>query len=792
MITLILVVVGCVVGGISAEVPGALFGAVVGYLLGHGLSLSKRIDDLESQLATLLRRTAEKKPDIARPVSVDVQTQLPAGSDDAPPIDVEREAPAMAKAAATQASTPRPAVVPPTATPAATSAAASEPAQARASAPQRQSAPSYPKFSASETAAFRWLQRWFTTGNLVVKIGGIILFIGVCFLLKYAAEHTRVPIELRLAGVCAGAIVLLGFGWRLRSRNQGYGLILQGVAIGILYLSVFAAMRLYSLVPAGAAFAILVALAAFSTMLAVMQNSLTLAMMAAAGGFLAPVLTSTGQGSHVMLFSYYAVLNGGILAIAWFKSWRALNLLGFVFTFGIATAWGALKYQPEHFATTEPFLILFFVFYVAIAVLFALRQAPRFTHYVDGSLIFGTPVVAFALQTALVRNTPFALAFSAVAVSAFYLLLGSFLYSRHRESLRLLVEAFLALGIAFGTLAVPLALDGRWTAATWALEGAAILWVGLRQNRLLARASGILLQFGAGAAFILHAGPAGHPIPLLNSAVLGGVLIAGAAFISALMLHLRREELREYEAPVPNVLFFWGLGWFVFAGLFEIDRLASQPDTGMLREFALHLNLLYLTFTAWLSSVAARRLDWPVAKIPALGLLLILVAFGFASLNEYAHPAAAGGWLAWPLAFVVWYWILRGHEDALVIPVRTAAHAVGLWLVLLLLSAQCSWALAELAGSVGVWALVAWAIVPAAGLIALSPLSRSPRWPIGSHVAAYLGVAAFGLALYLGAWSVFTNFSSRGDPSPLPYIPLLNPFDLAQAIALFAIAGLLL
>jgi len=49
-------------------------------------------------------------------------------------------------------------------------------------------------------------------------------------------------------------------------------------------------------------------------------------------------------------------------------------------------------------------------------------------------------------------------------------------------------------------LAVPLAFDGRWTAAAWALEGAAIVWIGVRQNKLLARGFGIFLQFAAGAA----------------------------------------------------------------------------------------------------------------------------------------------------------------------------------------------------------------------------------------------------------------------------------------------------
>jgi hypothetical protein len=95
-----------------------------------------------------------------------------------------------------------------------------------------------------------------------------VLFIGVAFLLKYAAEHVTVPIELRLAAVALGGIVLLGFGWRLRASRTGYAMSLQGAAIGILYLTVFAALRLYQLLPASAAFGLLFWIAALSSFLA--------------------------------------------------------------------------------------------------------------------------------------------------------------------------------------------------------------------------------------------------------------------------------------------------------------------------------------------------------------------------------------------------------------------------------------------------------------------------------------------------------------------------------------------
>ncbi|MGO4778842.1 DUF2339 domain-containing protein, partial [Lysobacter sp. 2RAB21] len=171
-----------------------------------------------------------------------------------------------------------------------------------------------------------------------------------------------------------------------------------GGAIGVLLLVVFAAFKLYGLIPAGAAFAISVVLVAGTGVLSVKQNALALAVFAILAGFLAPIWLSTGSGNHVALFGYYAVLNAGIFAIAWWRPWRVLNLIGFAFTWGIGTLWGVLKYRPEHFSTTEPFLLLFFAFYLLIPVLYARRRAAGRRDLIDGCLVFGTPLIAFTLQ----------------------------------------------------------------------------------------------------------------------------------------------------------------------------------------------------------------------------------------------------------------------------------------------------------------------------------------------------------------------------------------------------------
>ena len=217
------------------------------------------------------------------------------------------------------------------------------------------------------------LWAWFTGGNALTRIGVVVLFFGVAFLLRYFAEFITIPIEVKLLGVASsgGALIALG-AWLARTR-PGYGLSLEGAGAGILYLTTFAAFRLYDVLPAAPAFALLVAIAALTVGLAMRADSQPLAGLAIAGGFLAPFLVSTSAGSPALLFGYFVVLNAAIFALAWLRAWRALNALGFVFTFALGVFWGERYYRPEHFATVEPFLALFFVFYVTIAILYAKR-----------------------------------------------------------------------------------------------------------------------------------------------------------------------------------------------------------------------------------------------------------------------------------------------------------------------------------------------------------------------------------------------------------------------------------
>ncbi len=737
---------------------GPLLGAAIGYLLASVSDQAKRLKRLERDVArgTPTRRvppsvaaTGGPVPSATRPAVEPLVPPPPRPKPETPPPAAERPPPPTFE---------RPAP-PPRPRPLATPRISDEPDH----------------FDRLWNTAKKWL----TTGNVPVKLGVIISFFGVAFFLKYAVDQGlfRLPIEFRLLGVAIGGLIMLGFGWRLRERARTYALSLQGGGLGITYLTIFSAMRLYEVLPPVFAFALLVVLTGLIGALAVLQESRVLAVFGIVGGFMAPVLVSTGLGNHVILFSYYLVLNIAILGIAWFRPWRELNILGFGFTFVIGSIWGYEGYRPEHYSSTQPFLIIYFLFYQFIAILFAHRQPPKLRGLVDGTLVFGTPVIAFALQAALVRDMEYGLAYSAVAVALFYAATATFLFRREAERLRLLVESFVALAVAFGTIAIPLALDARWTAAAWAIEGAALIWVGVRQRQLLPRAAGVLLVFGSGIAFLLQNFDTRDALPLLNGDYLGGLLISLAALFGSRQLDKDSDEIHGAQRLAAIALFVWGALWWLGSGLKELD--AHVPN-----QYEPTVLLLFFSLSAALSAVAGRVLDWHRMRGASLGHLFALLFAAVAFQGTLNHPFANLGWVAWTIAFAVQYFVLRSF-DGYFKRLGRFEHATTAIVVVLLLAWELTWQLDQLAIS-KLWAPVTVSVLLGISALAVLSLRNALKWPIDEYWSTYAGATCgflIGLELLLILWM---NLHSSGNPAPIAYMPVLNPLDLASAFAVLA------
>ena len=611
------------------------------------------------------------------------------------------------------------------------------------------------------------LTRWFTEGNVPVKVGMLVLLAGVAALLKYAGDQgwLSLPLELRYAGIAMAALLGVGLGWRQRARRRGFALALQGGAIAVLLLVIFAAARLSGLLPVPAAFALSVVLVAGLCVLAVLQESPTLAVLGILAGFLAPIWLSTGEGHHVVLFSYYALLNAAVFAIAWVRTWRVLNLIGFVFTFGIGTAWGVLAYRPEHFVSTEPFLLLFFAFYLLIPVLHARRGDGR-SRIIDGSLLFGTPLAAFSMQAGLLHGERMALAVCALGLAALYAAFASWLLRAARS--QLLGQGHAVLAVAFATLAVPLALSAHTTVSVFALEGAGLLWLGVRQQRVLPQVSGVALQLAAAIGFMLSLGP-GDQHAIANPTFMSALLIALAGLVSAGCLHAHGRRARALLA------YLWGLGWWACAALTDILRFASaviEPD----------LILAWLALSVWLAAEmwrwrSAVALAWTV--VAGLALALPVVDW---QVSVHAQPfGRCGGW-AW-LVFV-----LLGLRALAVLRGAGAARAQLAWLMLwpVVLALVGAW-LADryLLADGWCWALLCgpWLLLAALAQVRWDWLI----WPQHGRLSALRRVVMVLVYVMLTVgwlWALI----GPASPAPLPWVPLFNPVELGQLATLVVAA----
>ncbi len=791
-------IVGLLLGASGTVVTGMLAGCGLAYLWARQNDLITERAWLKKQIQSLQDQIQQKAPaatGTAHRTAEDVAAEpvAPAAS---PEPNTSFERAAMLSAKDEPAAVPEPVApaVPQRAAkempePALTRASQPTPAPAAAGVSKPKPTPAQPASQWSEIAnqpdPFDKLvaagKRWLTTGNVPVKLGIIVSFFGVGFLLKYAVDIglLRLSLEMRYMLVALSAIGLFAFAWRLREKMRVYSLSLQGGAIGILFLTVFAAYRLHPILPAPLALLLLVALAVILGGLAIIESSLTLAVLGTVGGFLSPILMAS-SGNHVGLFGYYLILNAAILGIAWHKSWRILNLIGFGFTFVVASMWGAQYYRPEYFATTEPFLIAFFIFYQAIAILYAFRQPPNLRGLVDGTLIFGTPGIAFALQAALLKDSEYGLAISAALVAVMYAGTALALHRLKIDKMRLLIESFISLSTAFATLAIPLALDDRWTALAWTLEGAALVWVGVKQSRLLSKYTGIALLFGSGFAFMSAGWDQGLGMPILNGNVISGLLIGLLSLMSAYRLAMDSKKVPgQYEASIT--LLIWGVAWWLGTGIMEIiDRVDGRAE--------LHYMTTYLALTVAALSLVAQRLKWrdvqqlTLAFLPGLGVVALMY------LDKFHHLLAGPGLLVWGLAFAVHFIVLRRSEDT---NKSTGAvwHYAGAMLLAAALTQDVFWRVAQFADN-KVWASSSAMFLMTALGVGLVYARQYISWPLQQHESTYNKVSITLVAAQI-AFITLASLIGPGDPSPLPYLPLLNPYDaltvLGLAIAFYSL-----
>jgi len=347
----------------------------------------------------------------------------------------------------------------------------------------------------------------------------------------------------------------------------------------------------------------------------------------------------------------------------------------------------------------------------------------------------------------------------------------------------------LAGGLALLHLATLFGLGWNEAAILWPLTAVGVMWLSLRMAHRATAWLALALPACAWG-FLLADWPsstqqAAHRL-FFALLALGLDLLAQAC----LMAGERHQERPPgwtnrwtTRQPLPWLLPGLGLAAWFSAWHAEGWRMLSlRAPTG---DWALALDVGLILCSSVLASWVARRRDWSelgtftAATVP--GVWVDALAYG----GEL--PSQHLGWLLWPLALLWHGRLMRELPRWLDARLTASVHVLGFWFFAGLATLESGRHLGLIFGESSGWAQAGWAAVPALLCWALARPTMQARWPLQAWRQAYQEWAMVPVAAGLMLWLWLSNLVCEGQALPLPYVPLLNPLELAQALSLAAL-----
>lgn len=343
---------------------------------------------------------------------------------------------------------------------------------------ERQMMKAPPKPKKPSALAANWEK--FIGENLINKIGIAIIVLGVGIGAKYAIDNDLInPLTRIILGYLSG-LTLLGFAMKLKAKYEKFSAVLLSGAIAILYFMTYAAYDFYDLIPQPLAFALMVVFTAFAVLSALNYNMQVIAHIGLVGAYAVPFLLSTGSGNVLVLFSYMAIVNSGILFIAFKRNWKILYYVAFALTWLIFSGWATFSFKiEEHLALGFIFNTIFFVIFYIILLAYKVVKGEKF-QIDDIILLLANSFIYFSFGYYFLENHEIGsqlLGVFALANSVIHFIVGYSLYKKDLADKNLFY--FVAgLVIVFITITIPVQLDGSWVTLLWAGEAALLFWIG--------------------------------------------------------------------------------------------------------------------------------------------------------------------------------------------------------------------------------------------------------------------------------------------------------------------------
>lgn len=488
-------------------------------------------------------------------------------------------------------------------------------------------------------------------GTWVALICGIvIIFIGVGFFLKYAYEHWSLGPWSKVGMAAAGGILSIIVGEF--SRRRGFetpakGLIALG--LGILYATLFAANRYFGILGTEFAFAGAVAVTVMTMLFAVRLDEALIAMLGLLGGYITPLILSTGENLPHHLFGYVLLLNLTGMGLAFFRQWKGIHILAFVGTFGLYAAWfftyacdgDGLIDGTQTAVIAVSWLSGFSLYFLAFSMIRPLVHRNK-THITDAVVIaVNTGVTVLFLFLCLYADFRTALGILLLIWSAIHLGLFALLRSVKFQDERI-EPLLLAAGLLYFIIWVPMFFEMKTLTVLWAVQGLLLVFAGMKYRNLPARWFGF-------AAYLLSVGNLLLAMdwrpeeftPILNADFMTWLAVALAGYVLHLFYRLEKEvenpsfDFMRHLTLIGSLLLIQSLllfEWFTWCGqVYAGDIQNSRLLLGWIAVISL-MAILYILPKVSLTAP-------PQIFFTAACLLIGFVFSAMLYLEEYRRPA---------------------------------------------------------------------------------------------------------------------------------------------------------
>jgi hypothetical protein len=447
--------------------------------------------------------------------------------------------------------------------------------------------------------------------NLINKIGILILVLGISFFVKYAIDKEWINETARVGiGILSGSLVM-GVAHKLRQNYKAFSSVMVAGAISIFYFTIAIAFHDYHLFSQTVAFAIMVVITAFSTFVSVNYDRQELAVLSLIGGFAVPFMVSTGAGNYVVLFTYIAILNIGILGIAYYKKWNLVSILSFVFTYLLFSSW----YYKELYADKLPhqgalaFATLYYFIFSIVVVLNNVRRKGEFSN-IDYFMIIANTFVYFGLGMGILHN--WGIEFKGLftlSLAIYNLIYATILFKKFgldKNALYLLI----GLVLTFVTLTIPIQFEGNQITLFWSAEAVLLFWLSQKSKISLFKLGAMVVQFLSIISLIIdwdkqYRFSNDELSIIVNPVFITGIVVLASLIGTYFLLKKENESTSIFKIDFDPVFYRNGITWVAlilgyFVGIFEIIHQSGQHIENSSSALALSVGYHFIFSTVFI------------------------------------------------------------------------------------------------------------------------------------------------------------------------------------------------